>query len=811
MIPFALAFVFGAWVLQHMPVLPGSYWAFLLIPAVLPALALAYFRCRLAFARILSWILLGALAGFFWASLMAQHRLSNELPAAWEGEDVQLIGVIAGMPQQLERGERFEFDVEQVLTPNAVIPMHISLSQYTEFARSFERDSALKTANPRSDVNAGFHVGERWQLTVRLKRPHGTANPHGFDFEAWALERNIRASGYIRKDAGNRLIAPAVFRPSYLVEMVREKIHARMTTVLAGKPYGGILQALAIGDDSGVSQEDWQIFLKTGTNHLVSISGLHITMLSGFAFALVYALWRRNETLTLRLPARKAAVIVGAVVALQYALIAGFSVPTQRTLYMLSVFAWALWSGRNIAMARVLAYALLLVVVLDPWAVLAPGFWLSFGAVAFISYAVGGRLQPPHWLRAAIHTQWAVTLGLMPLLLVLFQQVSLLSPVANAVAIPVISLVVVPLTLLGSLLPLDSALFLSHWVMAQCMLFLAWISAFPLSTWQQQAPPLWTLPVAVAGVLVMLLPRGIPMRWLGVVGLLPMLLIVPERPDTGAMKVAVLDVGQGLAVVVQTRHHNLLYDAGPRYSSQSDSGSRIVVPYLRGEGIRQLDGMVISHNDNDHSGGMQSVLSQVKTKWLASSLPEHAVPNDAHGMPWKPHLHCLAGQRWQWDEVQFEMLYPTAAGYADNDIKDNDRSCVLRISSRYGSLLLVGDIEKKAEAELLADLPHALSSDVIVAPHHGSKTSSTAAFIEAVKPAAAIFTVGYRNRFRHPNKDVVDRYAASGANLYRSDADGAILLDFSAHAAGAASGQGVKHGAISIKRWRQQSPHYWQY
>jgi len=548
-------------------------------------------------------------------------------------------------------------------------------------------------------------------------------------------------------------------------------------------------------------------------------------MLSGFAFALVYALWRRSESLTLMLPARKAAVIAGAVVALLYALIAGFSVPTQRTLYMLSVFGWALWSGRNVAMARVLAYALLLVVILDPWAVLAPGFWLSFGAVALISYAMGGRLKQAHWLREAVHTQWAVTLGLMPFLLVMFQQVSLLSPVANAIAIPVISLVVVPLTLLGSLLPVDSALHLAHWVMAQCMTFLAWISAFPLSTWQQQAPPMWTLPVAMAGVLMVLLPRGFPMRWLGALGFLPMLLIMPEHPDRGAMKVTVLDVGQGLAVVVQTMHHSLLYDAGPRYSSQSDSGSRIVVPYLRGEGIRRLDGMVISHNDNDHSGGMQSVLSLVKVGWLASSLPEDAVPGDTQGMPWKPHLHCLAGQHWQWDNVLFEMLHPTPGSYGDTGIKDNNRSCVLRISSQYGSLLLVGDIEKKAEAELVAGMPDALSSDVLVVPHHGSKTSSTTEFIRAVNPSAAIFTMGYRNRFRHPNPKVVARYSSRGANLYRSDTDGAILLDYSAHAAGPARQSGVpseamsgarpgysgaKSGAIRIMRWRQQSPHYWQ-
>ena len=794
MIVFALAFVFGAWVLQHMPHLPHAYWAL----AFLPLAAFVYFSRKHSFPHLLTILLLGLTAGFFWAALFAQHRLSHVLPAEWEGQNIQLVGVIASMPQRQERGDRFEFDVEQILTPNAVVPNHISLSQYsTEFARS-SKLPAKAAIKPLT-----FHAGERWQLTVRLKKPHGTANPYGFDFEAWALERNIRATGYVRPAADNQLLAINVLKPAYLVEMLRESIHQRMSRVLAGEPYGGVLQALAIGDESGILQDDWQVFLRTGTNHLMSISGLHITMLSGLIFWLTYAIWRRSEKLTLRLPARKAAVLAGALAALMYALIAGYSVPTQRTIYMLAVFGWALWSGRNVAITRVLAYALLLVVVLDPWAVLSPGFWLSFGAVAVISYAVAGRLQQPGWLRAAIHTQWAVSLGLVPLLLVLFQQVSIISPLANAIAIPLVSLVVVPLTLLGSMLPIDSALQLAHFIMTGCMKLLIWLASFPLSTWQQHAPPMWTLPIAMLGVLWLLLPRGFPMRWLGMFAFMPMMLITPPRPELGAMKVSVLDVGQGLAVVVQTKNRTLLYDTGPQYSSQSDSGSRIVVPYLRGSGIKQLDGMIVSHNDLDHSGGMASVLSQVPVSWLASSLSDSELGvsklvNGKLTMPAQPPLHCFAGQVWVWDSVRFEMLHPTYASYQDQLIKDNNRSCVLRITSQYGSLLLTGDIEKPAEAQLLETMPDHLLADVLIAPHHGSKTSSTTDFVAAVNPSVAIFTVGYRNRFGHPKQAVVDRYAELGSKLYRSDKDGAVLLDF-------AKGQGIK-----IARWRQQDQHYWQ-
>jgi competence protein ComEC len=424
---------------------------------------------------------------------------------------------------------------------------------------------------------------------------------------------------------------------------------------------------------------------------------------------------------------------------------------------------------------------------------MAPGFWLSFGAVAVIAYAVGGRLRRPHWLREAINTQWAVTLGLLPLLLVLFQQVSVISPIANAIAIPLISFVVVPFTLLGALLPLDWALQLAHSIMTTCMQLLQWLSALPFSTWQQHAPPAWTLLPALFGVLWMLLPRGFPIRWLGLVGLLPMILLEPPRPALGAMQVSVLDVGQGLAVTLRTTTHTLLYDTGPVYSSQSDAGSRIVVPYLRGEGISRLDGLIVSHNDTDHSGGMASVLAQVPVDWIASSLA-----NDTPVFATHEHMQCYAGQSWVWDGVRFDMLHPSPDSYEDADIKDNNRSCVLRVTSQFGSLLLTGDIEREAEQELLEAAPDNLSVDVLVAPHHGSKTSSTPDFIAAVQPEVTIFTVGYRNRFGHPKQAVLERYAQAGSKIYRSDQDGAVALNF------------AKDKAITMTRWRYQTQRYWQ-
>ncbi len=719
-------------------------------------------------------------ADFFWAAAVAQHRLADAIPSAWEGQNIQIVGVVAGLPQQQEHGQRFLFDVEQTLTPQAHVPARISLNSYAD------------EFHAQTSAAQMFKAGERWRLTVRLKRPHGAANPHGFDLEAWALELNIRATGYVRNDQGNQRLSVLVNRPAYWVEHMREKLREHMQHVLQGKPYASTLLALAIGDDSGIPRQDWQVYRRTGVTHLMSISGLHITMISGLVFALTQALWRRSKSLPLRLPARKAAVVAGMLTALAYTLIAGFGVPAQRTVYMLAVVAAALWSGRNVAFSLVLAWALVVTVVLDPWAVNEPGYWLSFGAVAVIVYASGSRLERPHWLREALITQWAVTLGLMPLLLVLFQQSSLVAPLANAFAIPMISLLITPLTLLGAVLPFDFILLAAHQLMQWCMCLLQPLSNLPGAVWQQAIPPWWALMLAILGVLWMLLPRGFSARWLGLVYCAPLFLVVPDLPTAGSMRVAVLDVGQGLSVVVQTAHHTLLYDTGPSYSADADSGNRIIAPYLRAAGIGHLDGMMVTHNDNDHSGGAISVLQEVPTGWFASSLPEN---NAIVAVAPQPR-RCYAGQRWQWDGVRFDMLHPSWQSYDIEKLKDNNRGCVLKITSRFGSLLLPADIESPSEQALVEAQPDALAADVLVVPHHGSKTSSTPDFIAHVHPAIAIFTTGYRNRFGHPKAEVVARYKDAGSRMYRSDEDGAVLLDFGA-------------SGISANAWRKTAHRYW--
>ena len=783
-----LVFVGGVWLLQQQATLPSAIWSVCLLLLPLAWWLLCARGAVLSLARQLLLKLLLLAAGFFWAALLAQARLAENLPPAWEGKDISLIGVVASLPQHAERGLRFEFDVEQVLTAGARVPPRLQLSWYTFGFRqaSQPQSSAARTAQ--------FHAGERWQLTVRLKRPHGNANPHGFDYEAWLLERNVRATGYIRDDDSQQRLTELVQRPAYWVEHARERIAQRFERVLRDRPYAAVLKALAIGDQSEVPQVQWQIFLRTGVNHLMSISGLHVTMVSGLIFALIYWLWRRSARLTIFLPARKAASIAGLLTAFAYVLLTGFAVPAQRTLYMLAVVAIALWMGRIHSATRVLSLALLLVTLLDPWAVLAPGFWLSFGAVAVMMYVSVGRLARPHWLREWANVQWAVTLGLAPMLLVLFQQVSIISPLANAFAIPVISLVVVPLTLLGAIPPLDFLLLLAHHIMTACMWLLTWLSSLPDAVWQQHAPPLWTVFAAMLGILWMLLPRGFPARWLGVVAWLPLFFMLPPQPPLGALWLTVLDVGQGLAVVAQTRQHALLYDTGPGFNSEADSGNRIVLPFLRAAGIRKLDGLIVSHDDADHSGGAVSVLDGVPADWLASSLPA-ASPVHAHA---RRSLPCYAGQTWQWDGVRFAMLHPSWESYADAGLKDNARGCVLKITTRYGSVLLPADIERASEQALLARDSTALPATILIAPHHGSKTSSTESFIRQVNPAVVVFTVGYRNRFGHPKEAVMARYRELGSTLYRTDESGALSLHFE-------NTQGV-----TLQSYRSQNRRYWR-
>jgi competence protein ComEC len=776
MLLFAFFFSAGIWLLQQQAHLPDLRWSALLL-CLLPATLYRPPGWK-PLLRDSLLLLLAAGSGFFYAAWIAQHRLSDRLPDLWQGQDITVLGVIAEMPRQNERGVSFAFDVERVLTARAQVPSHILLSTY-------DTDKTTQLA---------LHAGERWQLSVRLKQPHGNSNPYTFDFEAWALEKNIRAVGYIYAKGDNQRIDANVIAPGYLIERMREAIRAHFQQVLGASPYAGVLSALAIGDQSSIPASQWQIFTRTGVNHLISISGLHITMLAGLGFTLCYWLWRRSTYLTLWLPARKAATVAGLLVAIAYALLSGYGVPAQRTVYMLSTMAAAMWLSRNIAPSQLLAAALLVVLLLDPWAVISPGFWLSFGAVGLIFYISSNRLGAKHWLREYVQVQWAMSIGLIPLLLAMFQQISLVSPLANIFAIPLVSFVVVPLTLLGALLPFDWILTLAHGCMSLIMQALEWLNQLPSAVWEQHAPPAWSVGVGMLGVLWILLPRGFPARWLGIIFLLPLFLLQPAAPASGSLRLTIFDVGQGLAVAAQTTNHTLMYDSGPGFNSEANSGNRILLPALRGMGIAHLDTLMLTHNDADHTGGALSLMQDMPIDLLSSSLPDDSpILQQAAAQT----IRCRDGQHWAWDNVNFEVLHPSAESYADDTIKNNDRGCVLRISSGQNTVLLAADIEKKSETRLLQLHPDKLRSTLLVVPHHGSKTSSSPHFVSAVLPGYAIFTAGYRNHFGHPKAEVVARYQEAGSELLRSDRDGAILVE-------------MNQNTLEIQKYRQIHARYWQ-
>ena len=762
-IPF---FAFGIWLCQQQAILPDADGLWVLAGVAGMGLTMAALYRRRWIGRVFG---LGAafLFGFVWASAYGHTLLSESLASADEGRDIVVVGVVSGLPQDMDRGRRFDFRVESA---DAAVPQHVSLAWYRERLwgeAASEADSSFREV----------HAGERWRLTVRLKRPHANLNPHGFDYEGWLFERGVRATGYVRTTkltAPNELLAQFVWQPSLVVERLREAVRQRFFAALPDAEYAGVLVALAVGDQQAIPARQWLLFARTGITHLMSISGLHVTMVAGLGWWLLIWIWRRRPKLALWLPAQKAAAAGGVAAAFAYCLLAGFGVPAQRTLYMVSVLALALWSGRNLAGSRILALALLVVLILDPLAVLSAGFWLSFGAVSILFYVGSGRIARPHWFRAWGRTQWAVTLGMLPALLALFQQFSLVSPAANALAIPIVTFVVTPLALLGAVFPVDGILWLAHEALAWLMAAMVWLAALPIATWQQQAPAPWAVLLALAGCAILLLPRGFPGRAWGVLALLPLFLLLPERPGPGELVLTVLDVGEGLAVHAQTHTSDLIYDTGPQFSEDANSGNRIIVPYLRAAGVRRLDGLIISHQDSDHAGGAASLLEAVPTDWVASSLPpEHPLRAGD-----KRHRPCFAGQHWNRDGVDFDMLYPAWETYAKRPKKTNDMSCVLRISTPSGSILLTADIEARSEAWLLRAAKEGVKSDAMTVPHQGSRTSSTPAFIEAVAPSLAVIPVGYRNRFGHPGAGVEERYLEQGIRLLRTDLDGAVTLHF---------------------------------
>ena len=703
---------------------------------------------RLARIRGLGVLLLAAAVAFGACGLRAAVFVSRALDPALEGRDLVVTGTIAAMPQSGELGQRFRFEVEEASDEgrSVALPPRLSLAWYASEGQ----------AAPR------LFAGERWRLIVRLRAPHGHANPHGFDHELWLWEQGLQATGYVRTQPAAQRLSATWRHP---VEQARQSVRDAILGRLADRPAAGVIAALVTGDQAAIDRSDWDVFRATGIAHLLSISGLHVTMFAWLAAAVVGALWRRSGRLCLAWPAPHAALAGGLLLATGYALFSGWGVPAQRTLLMLAAVAWLRLSGRRWPWPVTWLFACAVVVTADPWALMQAGFWLSFVAVGVLFATDPGGPRPRGLVQRAValvREQAVVTLALAPLSLLLFGQVSLVGLVANLVAIPWITLVVTPLALLGTLLP--PLWELAAWAVQGMGHPLQVLAALPFAVWSGATPPLWAGAAGVLGGLLLALRLPAPVRALGVPLLLPALLWQAPRPAFGEFELLAADVGQGNAVLVRTAGHALVYDTGPRFSSETDAGQRVLVPLLRALGER-VDRVLISHRDSDHAGGAASVLAAHPGADLLASLePGHPVAVIRTPRP------CVAGDPWTWDGVRFEVLHPPPHGPPAR--KANAASCVLRVSNGRQAALLAGDIELPQERALL-ERGAPLQAQVLLVPHHGSRTSSSEAFLDAVRPRWALVQAGYRNRFGHPAASVLARYAERGAEVVATDRCGA--------------------------------------
>ena len=690
-----------------------------------------------------------ALLGFGATGLRANAYLADALDPALEGRDLRVTGVVANLPQRSEAGLRFRFEVESATLDgqSAHLPPRLDVAWYGESALS-----VAGLSRPLPNVQAG----ERWAMTLRVKAPHGTRNPHGFDYELWLWEQGVQATGYVR--AGAKDPAPQRLAQTwrYPVALARQIVRGRINAQVAQHQTAGVLAALVVGDQAAIERADWDVFRATGVAHLVSISGLHITMFAWGAALLVGWLWRRSGALCTVLPAPQAALLGGVLLATGYAVFSGWGVPAQRTCLMLATVALLRLSGARWPWTMVWMLACAVVVAFDPWALLQSGFWLSFVAVGVL-FATDSGAYNDHSTRAnglkgkllsGLREQWVITVALTPLTLLLFGQVSVVGLAANALAIPWVTLVVTPLAMAGVVLPWlwDVAAGAMGWLLA----YLQWLASWPWAVVTVAVPPLWVAVAGVLGGVALVLPWQWSMRLLGVPLLLPVLLWRAPVPAAGQFELLAADIGQGNAVLVRTANHALLYDAGPRYSLESDAGHRVLAPLLQALQVR-LDTVVLSHRDMDHVGGASAVLTQQPQATVISSIEA-----DNPLQTQRAIQRCVAGQHWEWDGVAFDILHPQGADY-DTPAKSNAMSCVLRISNGAQTALLVGDIEQPQEARLMEQGAN-LKATVLLVPHHGSKTSSSGVFLDAVAPQTAIVQSGYRNRFGHPAPVVLERY-----------------------------------------------------
>ncbi|GAB1259844.1 DNA internalization-related competence protein ComEC/Rec2 [Aurantivibrio plasticivorans] len=776
---------------------------------VLPLLLTIWHR----FTRWFSCLLVGLVVGV----LLGDRLISNQLPERLEGEEVIITGYISDLPQDRGRYQRFVFELQ----PSEQEPTkQQSIVQQTAELRLPSKLLLNWYGAPP------LAVGQEWKLVVKLRRPRGSVNDGGFDYQRWLLSAGFGATGYVRDSDLNSLLGPP---NGYRVSRAREHVRAWLSAI-PDVEHSSLLIALAVGDSSVIDPAQWGLLRDTGTSHLMAISGLHVGLLALFGFAAGKLIRRFGCWLPMhsgrwlyQLPNCLSVLFAGS-----YAMLAGFSLPTQRALVMIVVLNVALILNRRVGVFRPLLVALPVILVIDPLAAYDLGFWLSFGAVLVLLYGFSGRsainalsgtrdslpvgdntpkvterFSALSGMLSLARAQGLLLVGLMVPLTLLNQAITFLAPIANIVAVPVVSLLVVGPLLLGIalhfLLPdfaasvavwpiklADGALDLAlHW-----MTFTQELTAHaPMLDALALKSPSWiAVIVAVIGVFWLLAPRGVPHRWLGLILLMPM--FYPPPTHRSPLAVHVMDVGQGLAIIVQVKSQTLLFDTGPKSSERFNAGEAIVLPFLRKQGIGSIDTLIVSHGDNDHAGGAPSL-------WNALPIGEIIVgePLSAADPPTAPVTSCDSSRYWRWQDVDFYLIEPPR-GVA-KDAESNDQSCILAISYRGQRIVIPGDISSRVERSVLGQPSFTGPVTLLIAAHHGSITSSSRRFVEQLSPDHVVYSAGYRNRYNHPHPKVVERFTHVGSAQWHTGYTGQLSFIWD------------DSGRLAVRARREDAKRYW--
>lgn len=738
-----IAFLLGDLFLQTFTRLPSLHFIFLI--SFLIIFLLYYLRYQYTY------LIYAFLFGFIWTAWCAHSLLSWSLPKNFEGKSILVNGYIQSIPNTDAWQTNFNFLLDAINHED------------------YKLNKKVLVKLTWRNNNHSLKVGDKWQLLVRLKRIHTSQNPGSFDYEAWALQKGLRATGYVVSSSEKNILIDHYWY-FYPINQIRQLLAKNIKAHLPNSNTSHWLLALTIGQRTGIEANDWRILRRTGTNHLMAIAGLHIGIIATIVHYCFAYLWRRIPKLMLWLPASQASACAALGAAFLYSGLAGFSIPTQRACLMLTVFIATLLIRRQVQSWQSWSVALLLILLINPLSVLTESFWLSFGTIALIIFGMQGRIAPNGvWWKWG-RVQWVIGVGLIPMSLYFFGECSLVSFIANCVAVPWLAFFILPFCFLSAVFILflpklaEVLLLTADKSLSLLWMCLTWLSDLSFSTWNQVMPNYTILVITIIAYLIFLLPSGFPGRWLSIVWMLPLIFYQFPKPNMGTYWLTMLDVGQGLAIVVQTHSHILVYDTGPKYHDNFDLGEQVVVPFLKTINTKKIDMLIVSHADNDHSGGAQALISTFSVLNIRASVPEKIISS---------HVQlCLSGEKWQWDGVNFEFIYPSR----DFLKLGNDSSCVLRIDNGQTKILLTGDIEHFAEKILINHSYDKLSADILQAPHHGSKTSGLNNFIEAVHPKVVLYSVGYRNRYHFPHASIVKSYSEINAQQFSTSDSGSIQI-----------------------------------